>query len=456
MRLPHLRLPATLKAAISVIIIIIYIQLIFFSILSAVQNNNGRILNLLVAVPGSVSRHNLNEGLLRAVTLGYPECLDVLLKAGADPELLDSTGNTLLKISAEGGRTNMMMSLIRTGCSVNARNHNGASALHFAARSGQSEAVTLLLNNGALMFGDSGGSTPLIMAARNCHKTLGTMKLLIDATDNLDAQDRDGKTALHYTAHRAIGYELLLAAGANPNIQDYNGNTPMIMAATEGFDNVIECLIRYDANPDLMNTSNKSALHFLAMKNHWQAIEAIASGHGNMDIQDGNSNVPLWYAVAYNRPEAVKALLRANCHPNPPLDPDGVPLGGDPLKTALERKLYGIAKLLVLSGCRLPPLYEWLETIEERRSRPPEHPSLFAGEEEEEEEEDEEEIEAEEWFEDWVHSPHSLRQICRVWIRQFLGASVITASPSLPVPQSMRDYITLKEVEDHHIVAVLL
>jgi len=104
----------------------------------------------------------------------------------------------------------------------------------------------------------------------------------------------------------------------------------------------------------------------------------------------------------------------------------------------------------------LPRLYEWLETIEERRSRPPEHPSLFAGDEEEEEEEDEEEIEAEEWFEDWVHSPHSLRQICRVWIRQFLGASVITASPSLPVPQSMRDYITLKEVEDHHIVAVLL
>jgi ankyrin repeat protein len=181
--------------------------------------------------------------------------MDALLKAGADPELVDSTGNNLLKVSAEDGRIDTMMALIRAGCSLNARNHNGASALHFAARNGQSEAVSLLLNNNALMYSDSGGSTPLIMAARNCHKALSAIKLLIDANSDLDAQDWEGKTALHYMAHKAVGFELLLAAGANPNIKDCNGNTPMIMAATEGFDNVIKCLILYNANPDLLNSS---------------------------------------------------------------------------------------------------------------------------------------------------------------------------------------------------------
>jgi hypothetical protein len=183
------------------------------------------------------------------------------------------------------------------------------------------------------------------------------------------------------------------------------------------------------------------------MKNHW---EAIAAHHGNTDVLDRNNNVPLWYAITYNRPEAVKALLRANCNPNPPLDANGSLLGGDPLKMALDKKLH------VLSECRPAPLYDWLQMIEERRNRPPKRPSHFAGNDDEEDEEDEDELEAEEWFKDWVHSPHSLRQICRVWIRQFLGPSIVTVGPCLPIPQSIRDYITLKEVDDHHIVGVLL
>ena len=77
---------------------------------------------------------------------------------------------------------------------------------------------------------------------------------------------------------------------------------------------------------------------------------------------DGLGNIPLWYAVRHNRPDVVKILLQANCH----LEPPSTETGGVPLATALEQGLFGIAKLLVLAGCKLGPLYVWLEEREKR------------------------------------------------------------------------------------------
>ena len=53
-----------------------------------------------------------------------------------------------------------------------------------------------------------------------------------------NALNNRGQTPLHYAAfshHGALCMELLVKAGANPNIQDMDGRTPLHMTALHGF-----------------------------------------------------------------------------------------------------------------------------------------------------------------------------------------------------------------------------
>ena len=118
--------------------------------------------------------------------------------------------------------------------------------------------------------------------------------------------------------------------------------------------------------------------------------------------------------------------------------------------TSAQSSCYvGLAKLLILAGCKLGPLYAWMAETRRQRNARDEHQSMLFLHQREEIEEDPIENEAVEWFEDWMHTPHSLRQICRIRIRQHLGHCGIRRDEELPLPQAMRDYITLREIEDH-------
>ena len=62
----------------------------------------------------------------------------------------------------------------------------------------------------------------------------------------------------------------LFSTGADPNVKDNHGNVAIIVASTEGFDEIVESLLDYGSNPNLCNDSGNAALHFLAMKNHYR------------------------------------------------------------------------------------------------------------------------------------------------------------------------------------------
>ena len=62
---------------------------------------------------------------------------------------MDKLGNTPLLNSAENGHKETVQLLIEKGVDVNANNHEGQSALHFAVISGHDEVVRVLIENGA-------------------------------------------------------------------------------------------------------------------------------------------------------------------------------------------------------------------------------------------------------------------------------------------------------------------
>lgn len=106
----------------------------------------------------------------------------------------DKYGETPLMRTAKEGNYDMAKKLIGLGADVHTGNHNGRSALSFAAGIGSSKLVELLLKNGCNPnVGTKDGWTPAHYAADNGHES--TLKLLWKHGADLDQQP-DGKLCL--------------------------------------------------------------------------------------------------------------------------------------------------------------------------------------------------------------------------------------------------------------------
>ncbi|HXS80520.1 MAG TPA: ankyrin repeat domain-containing protein [Gammaproteobacteria bacterium] len=166
--------------------------------------------------------------------------VEALLAAGADASGVLPEGETALMTAARAGAPDTLRLLLAHGADVEARDKfHGESALIWAAGENHADAVRVLVEHGADVDGRSalltleprqrragqsilplGSWTPLMYAARENARAAG--EALVAAGASLDAVDPDGATALVIAiinAHYEFA-ELLLRAGADPNVVD--------------------------------------------------------------------------------------------------------------------------------------------------------------------------------------------------------------------------------------------
>ena len=103
---------------------------------------------------------------------------------------------------------------------------------------------------------------------------------LLGRSADPNVPDHNGWTAMHAAAERADAriLEMLLAAGGNPNLQNADGRTPLILAALFPYDELrsqlaIRILLRSGARPDLADNSGQTPLFVVAL-NHQQPTSA--------------------------------------------------------------------------------------------------------------------------------------------------------------------------------------
>lgn len=185
--------------------------------------------------------------LMIAAALGFPELVEKLLAAGADPNLADDKGSTALHAAAQyafghaGTRARAVLeALLRLGAAPNARNAKGQTAL-------------LLLVGGRA---DPGSACDPAQIAH-------LVALLLDFAADLDAQDERGVSALHACAiHGLLGCaRQLLARGAEREIRDCLGRRPAELAELLGYADVAAELGASNAIPSLAQMLRQPANH---------------------------------------------------------------------------------------------------------------------------------------------------------------------------------------------------
>lgn len=192
----------------------------------------------------------LNQALLAATMQGDMNQITQLLADGADIDATDEVGRTSAMIAVHTKQLEVFELLLERGANINIRDHRSDNPLLYAGAEGLLDFVKVSIAAGAdTAILNRFGGTALIPAADRGHVDI--VKELLNTSDvNIDHVNNLGWTALLEAVilgdggkqHQAI-VQLLIQHGADINIADSNGITPLQHAQNRGYREMVALLI---------------------------------------------------------------------------------------------------------------------------------------------------------------------------------------------------------------------
>jgi uncharacterized protein len=273
---------------------------------------------IAVCLPGISIATPANTTLLEAAESGDRATAIRLLGQGANPNAQSADGATAVMYAAANGDLDLVRALIKAGANVKLKNRFGTSALTEAAIIGSAPIIDALLKAGAdPNTKNPEGETPLMAVARS-GKLEAATRLLDAGADVNSKEDWGEQSALMWAAaqSQAEMVKLLASRGADvnargvihqwerkvitePRPKDMNkgGFTPLVYAAREG---CVECarhLIAAGADPDLEDPDRVTPLNMALLNLHFEFAAYMIKAGADIDKWDLFGRSPLYMAA---------------------------------------------------------------------------------------------------------------------------------------------------------------
>ncbi|EWZ86563.1 hypothetical protein FOWG_10125 [Fusarium oxysporum f. sp. lycopersici MN25] len=241
----------------------------------------------------------------RASYSGRVEDVEFLLTNGVEPGMKDTAGFTALHYAVLGG-SEAVVRLLASRCSlrevIDEPDVKGNTALILATLRRNKPMVRALVDNAAsLELQDSAGVTALHHAARLGFE--GGVKLIINQSLDINMPDKQGYTAVHHAVNSTEAsshtIRLLKEAGADLDVQDHAGLTPLMLAVHLGMFPEARQLLSQGADRLVRNAQGWSAIDVLKSpghqsRKHNQIRVWLEESSSNSSFEGSNSGYGLY------------------------------------------------------------------------------------------------------------------------------------------------------------------
>ncbi|XP_066477536.1 fibronectin type 3 and ankyrin repeat domains protein 1 [Tiliqua scincoides] len=204
--------------------------------------------------------HSLNKlgytPLMVASQKGYTRLVEVLLENGSDVNQKNSSGKDSLMIACFAGHLDIVKFLRSKGASWTAKDLGGCTAMHWAADGGNSDVIEWMIEDGC---------------------EVDTRDVGLEWTPLMRLCAMSGKVDVA---------TLFIDAGADVNLKDKDGKTPLMIASLNNHDNLVALLLDRGADMDIKNEFGKGALEMARGLNRTSVIQIIEEKMSKIKLEE--------------------------------------------------------------------------------------------------------------------------------------------------------------------------
>ncbi|XP_068955651.1 transient receptor potential cation channel subfamily A member 1 [Petaurus breviceps papuanus] len=258
----------------------------------AVEKNEVENVRLLLSKGANpnICNNNLVAPLHLAIQSFYNEIVKVLIEhSSTDVNLIGENGNTPLMLACSKDNSEALKLLVDNGARVCKANKFGCFPVHIAAFSGSKKCIEMLLK-----FGEGQGYS---------------REYQINFLNNKNS------SPLHYAVQSGDleMIKICLANGAQIKLEENGKCTALHFAATQGATEIVKLMISsYSGSDDIINTvdgNNETLLHRVALFDHHELAEYLISMGANINSTDFEGRSPLLLATSSASWNVVNLLL---------------------------------------------------------------------------------------------------------------------------------------------------
>ncbi|KAG8162591.1 hypothetical protein KVR01_008356 [Diaporthe batatas] len=263
----------------------------------------------------------LDRLLPNAIEGGHKGIVKLLLDQCAEVDLKNLSGETLLWVAIRNGHAAIVQMLLENGADINLKNLLGETPIRVAIRNGHAAIVRLLLENGATIDSRSGIYSPLLEDAI-LREHVAVLEQLVEKGLDVDSTSGpDGMTLLTFAAAegKAAVVEFLVKEGrAKIDLEDHNGQTPLMLAAMWGGarSEIIELLLGAGAEIDKRDNDGRSALSWATAnyEHGVRVVEILVNRNADVESRDTGGRTPLSWAAIHGTSRLAESLLEKGAY----------------------------------------------------------------------------------------------------------------------------------------------
>jgi ankyrin repeat protein len=289
-----------------------------------------KVVELLIArgINSSVRDAFGRTALHEAASAGHIKVVELLIAKGINSSVRDAFGRTALheaawpgtfpvrlvgaSSAASAGHIKVVELLIAKGLDISTKSESGQTALHIAAGAGHAAIVrTLLESNADVLAEDLQGRTAVHEATRRGHENV--VRILLERIGKANEAERWLATSrLRGAVDRADEDEVmsLLGMGAYPDDHDINADIPILHEAVVRENaNVLQLLLANGANVNVRQKCGRTPLHWAACRGYDIGVQLLLEHGADIQAADLQGATPLHLAAGHGTASVVKKLL---------------------------------------------------------------------------------------------------------------------------------------------------